>query len=53
MLQKGDLILMKKLDINVEEILQEGEKLARELGITRGDVGSAIRDVRYGNEAAP
>ncbi|WP_048148662.1 AbrB/MazE/SpoVT family DNA-binding domain-containing protein [Palaeococcus ferrophilus] len=53
LVQEGDLILMKKLDIDVEEILREGERLARKLGITRGDVERAIREVRYGNEAAP
>jgi antitoxin PrlF len=53
LVQEGDLILMKKLDINVEKILRDGEKLARKLGITRGDVERAIREVRYGNEAAP
>ena len=53
LLQEGDLILMKKLNIDVEEILREGERLARKRGITREDVERAIMEVRNGNEAVP
>jgi len=48
LIQDGDILIMKKLDIDVERVLAEGENLAKKLGITREDVEGAIREVRYG-----
>ncbi len=48
LVQEGDILIMKKLDVNLKEILKEGERLAREKGITKEDVERAIMEVRYG-----
>ncbi len=48
LVQEGDILVMKKLDINLEEVFKEGERLAREKGITKEDVRRAIKEVRYG-----
>ena len=48
LVQEGDILVMKKLDINLEEVFEEGERVAREKGITKEDVERAIMEVRYG-----
>ncbi|MDI3474371.1 MAG: hypothetical protein PWQ79_1011 [Thermococcaceae archaeon] len=45
---RGDVIVMKKLNIDVEEILKEGEEAAKSLGVSEEDVAKAVREVRYG-----
>ncbi|WP_367884260.1 hypothetical protein [Thermococcus sp. JCM 11816] len=40
--------MMKKLNIDVEEILKEGEEAAKSLGVSEEDVAKAVRKVRYG-----
>ncbi|BAD85077.1 transcription regulator, SpoVT/AbrB family [Thermococcus kodakarensis KOD1] len=45
---RGDVIVMKKLNIDVEEILKEGEEAAKSLGVSEEDVAKAVRKVRYG-----
>lgn len=44
---RGDVIVMKKLNIDVEEILKEGEEAAKSLGVPEEDVAKAMREVRY------
>lgn len=44
---RGDVIVMKKLNIDVEEILKEGEEAAKSLGVSEEDVAKAMREVRY------
>lgn len=45
---RGDVIVMKKLNIGVEEILKEGEEAAKSFGVSEEDVAKAVREVRYG-----
>ncbi|MDV3104065.1 AbrB/MazE/SpoVT family DNA-binding domain-containing protein [Thermococcus waiotapuensis] len=48
LVQEGDIIVMKKLDVNLEAVFREGETLAKKQGITVEDVKRAIKEVRYG-----
>ncbi|WP_209477261.1 AbrB/MazE/SpoVT family DNA-binding domain-containing protein [Thermococcus stetteri] len=48
MFSGGDVIVMKKLKIDVEEVLKEGEEAAKSLRASKEDVIKAVREVRYG-----
>jgi len=44
----GDVIIMKKLEVNIDEIFREGEEVAKFLGVSKEEVARAVREVRYG-----
>lgn len=45
---RGDVIVMKKFNIDVEEIFKEGEEVVKFFGVLEEDVVKVVRKVRYG-----
>lgn len=44
--EAGGLILMKRIGVDPKEILNAFQRAAKEIGLTRGELNRAIREIR-------